>query len=317
MDNLVSIIIPVYNAEKYIKQCIESVLKQTYNAFELLIIDDGSTDFSGKICDEYMLFTEKVQVFHQKNLGVSAARNVGLEHARGKFIVFIDADDILTEDSVERRIFEIGDADLLIGSYDVVNDDMNIIKEMPKCVKYNWNQGEAIKNLFEGAEIGYQGYLWNKMFRKKIIMDNKIKFKNGVAYNEDCLFMLEYLLRCNYIKLIDAKLYFYRENKNSAMGSLNYITDKDYEKVMTEFEAFRCMQKLLKEKNMEVYYLCRRNALNRAIFFCKNISKSEVMLRKGLKKQIRMNAIGVLSAPKSILSIKDRIKCLGHALLSR
>ena len=112
---LVSIIVPVYKAEKYIHRCIDSLLAQTYKNIEVVLVDDGSPDNCGKICDEYASKDSRVKVFHQQNRGVSAARNTGLAHIKGEWITFVDADDKVTEDYIEKLMSK--DGDWIIGGY--------------------------------------------------------------------------------------------------------------------------------------------------------------------------------------------------------
>ena len=123
MNKLVSIIIPVYNVEKYLAECIESVLKQTYQNIEILLIDDGSPDNSGKICDEYEEKDSRVRVIHKENGGVSSARNVGLEQANGEYITFIDSDDFVSESYIEELYIalENGNSDLAFCKYNHYN----------------------------------------------------------------------------------------------------------------------------------------------------------------------------------------------------
>lgn len=117
---MVSCIIPVYNTEKYLRRCIESVLAQTFVDWEMLLIDDGSTDASGSICDEYAAKDERIRVFHKENGGISSARNLGLNYAQGEWIFFVDSDDSLPKTSLESLLARSSDANIIAGGFFVV-----------------------------------------------------------------------------------------------------------------------------------------------------------------------------------------------------
>ena len=117
----ISVIVPVYNAEKYLHRCIDSILAQTFSDFELLLIDDGSKDNSGRICDEYAAKDSRIRVFHKKNGGVSSARNMGLDNAKGDWITFVDSDDWVKQDYLYSMISQ-PDADLIMSSFDIIEN---------------------------------------------------------------------------------------------------------------------------------------------------------------------------------------------------
>ena len=126
IDGLISIIVPVYNAERYLGHCLESIIGQTYKKIEIILLDDGSTDNSGKICDEYALKDNRVKVFHTENKGPSAARNKGIENSNGEFIFFVDADDFIKSNALDLLIgnYHQTKADIIIGDFKRVKNNV-------------------------------------------------------------------------------------------------------------------------------------------------------------------------------------------------
>ncbi|MCH3993389.1 MAG: glycosyltransferase family 2 protein [Prevotella sp.] len=184
----ISIIIPVYNTEKYLRHCLDSVLAQTYKDFECILVDDGSTDDSGKICDEYMFKDERLKVFHKKNGGASSARNVGLDNAEGKYITFCDADDYVESNWLSVFMSNIKDYDIVISSISQ-NQDSIITK---RIFPYNIHEIDltwAILRL-EGAP----GFLWNKCFKNDIIRKNHLRFNENYKIWEDEEFVSHYFM---------------------------------------------------------------------------------------------------------------------------
>lgn len=216
---VISIIIPVFNSEKYLKQCIESVINQTYADFELLLINDGSTDYSGEICDEYALKDNRIKVFHQKNAGVSAARNLGLNHALGEWITFVDSDDYVGIDFL--KDFDLEYDLILLNTYKSVDD---------KLIKFlNFDNSVHELDDFLNKFRLYPNFSapWAKYFKREIILNNKIKFNIELNYGEDTLFNLTYLKFAKKILTTNKAYYYYRDTENGlSKAKFNYNNDK-------------------------------------------------------------------------------------------
>lgn len=313
-EPLITIIVPAYNAQEYISECIDSVLNQTYSQWELLIIDDGSTDQTPAFVDQFVKKDPRIYLYHQVNKGVSAARNYGLELARGEFIVFLDSDDLLTQNSIQTRVEAIQGADMAICGYLLFNGG-TLSKKMPSASRDTWNRDEAIGNIAIPGELGYQGFLWNKIFRRRIISDNGLCFANGIAYNEDRLYCVSYAILCSRVKLSNETVYYYRQCPTSAMSSLSRMSDNDYCKILSEFTAYDKMLELLKESHELYYYLTALDAHRRAVVLKRTVSKNEKKLNCAFGQAIERYGHIVLRAPLYIIPLKTRIKVLGHVAL--
>lgn len=189
---LASIICPVYNCEQYIEKCIQSIIDQTYSEWELIIVDDGSTDGSGLICDRYADKYDKIKVIHQKNGGISCARNVGLQYAIGEYIFFIDADDYFEEEFLNIFVHQDEKYDYVAGGYiqkNILNG--NSVKNIPK--KSVWYKQELKKNYKNEKETLPLTFVWGKRYKRNIINKYNLKFDETVSLGEDIRFNLEYL----------------------------------------------------------------------------------------------------------------------------
>lgn len=205
---MISIIVPVYNAEQYLHRCIDSILAQSYTHFELLLIDDGSKDASGDICDEYAAKDTRVRVFHKENGGVSSARNLGLDNAQGDYITFCDADDYVgTEWLAAYRDAIAGDIDLAIQGYYVI-DGRNTVEKLLQ--PHSGNSIEAKRKLIESqfAQDTYY-YLWVKLFRRDLLEAHHIRFDKQSVLGEDTQFISKYLEYAVSFKCIDSLGYYY------------------------------------------------------------------------------------------------------------
>ena len=213
----ISIIVPVYNAEKYIHRCLDSLLAQTFTDFEVLLIDDGSPDNSGKICDDYAHFDSRVQVFHKENEGVSSARNLGLDNAEGKWLMFVDADDWLDEGTLQLCLNNVGDADFVRFGMNVIYSPSYSVVD--KSINQNWNYDEYFENLV-GRKTSLS--VWCGLYLRKLFEKNSIRFNTAYALGEDWLVLYSLLKVSSKIKLIEHPLYNYNlMNSDSAVHTLD------------------------------------------------------------------------------------------------
>jgi glycosyltransferase involved in cell wall biosynthesis len=214
MKDLISIIVPIYNAEKELNKCLESILSQTYQNFELILIDDGSSDNSKIICDYYEKKDSRIKVFHKQNEGVSIARNIGLEMSSGKYIGFIDSDDWVDSSMYEILYNTIitENADISLCSYvkEYKDDKQKVVKYNKKEVS---NTYESIEKFLNGK---FGGCVWNKLFKKSIIVKN---FDKSLAIGEDSLFLYYTLKNAQKVVCLPQELYHYYVRNDSATNT--------------------------------------------------------------------------------------------------
>ena len=214
----ISVIVPVYNVEKYLPRCIDSILSQTFTDFELLLIDDGSTDESGKICDEYAKKDKRIRVFHQENGGVSATRNLGLEEASAEWICFVDSDDWVEEDCLSALFY-----DGCLTSECVVCQSFYVEKELcaEKPYKSRLYPDVILKAPFEEQVImqlvlnDYSVNIFAKLFNKKVISEHRIFFCESTSAFEDAVFLHQYFLYIQEIHLRSSVSYHYMQRKGA------------------------------------------------------------------------------------------------------
>ena len=203
----VSIIIPVYNTGEILRGTIDSVLSQTYRNFELLLIDDGSTDESGKICDEYMFLDERVKVFHEENGGVCRARNIGIDNSTGEYITFCDHDDTYDPDLLrtEMQYAFRENADIVIVGAKHYNDETNKTIVIAKSMYFSGKE-EIRRNFNEIMSSGVLGTIWNILYKKSTIGDVRFQeeYKKG---HEDINFNMDIIKRVNIIRSTNVVLY--------------------------------------------------------------------------------------------------------------
>lgn len=218
----ISVIIPVYNAEKYLKECIDSVLNQTFDDFEVLIINDGSTDESGKICDEYAQKDARVKVFHKENGGVSSARNLGLDNAKGEWITFVDSDDYISEDYFQPILKYCEQDYIIVNSHEILGDK--------KTVYRSFDSQTLVLDDFLNQYNLYNDFAtpWAKFFKKEIILNNKIRFNEKLSRSEDVIFNLEYIIHCKSIGISSKTSYNYRRVPGSLSHKNVNLMDAEY-----------------------------------------------------------------------------------------
>lgn len=222
----VSIIVPVYNAEKGIRRCVDSILGQEFTDFELLLVDDGSTDSSPAILDAYAAADPRVTVIHKPNSGVSATRNLALGKAKGTYIQFLDADDWITEDATKllvRSALE-NNADMVIADfYRVVGDDVARKGQIGGDATSLSRQEYADLMMKDPADF-YYGVIWNKLYRASIIRDHGVRMDETLSWCEDFIFNLEYVLHVRTVAVLRSPIYYYVKTEGSLVSRTD-LTD--------------------------------------------------------------------------------------------
>ena len=225
MGEKISVIVPVYNVETYLERCVESILHQTYTNFELILINDGSTDSSGQSCDHLAYQYENIKVYHIENAGVSNARNIGIQLATGVWITFVDSDDFVTKDYLATlaSAVEGGNVGFVIAPLHHIKN--GIVTDLPPYSgrKELWSTEETMKELLMTTKTSF--FPVAKLFKRDLLVDEK--FNTDYHLAEDALFLTELLLktRCSSV-FIDKPIYYYDHREGSATTSVNrYVFD--------------------------------------------------------------------------------------------
>lgn len=236
----ISIIVPVYNTEKYLKECIGSILAQTYTDFELLLVDDGSTDNSGEICDEYAQKDSRVRVFHKENGGASSARNLGIEEAHGEYLHFVDADDFVLMGAYEYLntvIHEYSHPDIIC--FKSQRDSAGVAK---------WEKADEsfYPDMHQGVrEEAFLSTIWGKVFRREFVLKSMVKFCS-IMYAEDVDFVWNLMRHEGTLLVSSAVLYSY----STTPGSV--VNNREIEHVRKTVDAF--VQLNMRLKNYSAFY---------------------------------------------------------------
>ena len=261
---MISVIIPVYNSALYLKQSVDSVLNQTYKNFEILLIDDGSTDNSPRICDEYAKENENVFAFHKKNGGASSARNVGIDNATGKYIFFLDSDDWIENNTLELMIASAFQekSDLVFCEAQAVDDSGKKYESDNYGYKTKYQTGNAfdiMQRMIEKKE--FHVAIWMLLLDRKIFTENNLKFREGIIY-EDMIISYQFYSLANRASHVNQKLYSRRYHPNSVMTSAK--TEKNYISAATVYREVADFRKSLPEDKQSPKHLirCAYNVLN-------------------------------------------------------
>lgn len=243
----ISIIVPVYNVEDYLAECINSVLSQTFTNYELLLIDDGSTDRSSVICDSFQIQDSRISVFHVENKGVSAARNLGLKISTGEFIFFLDSDDIIPSSALEKLYQAIKETKLsyVKGEHQYLKNGA-IISSAYAEDKKKYNKIVVDNSTFLSDILRREFYSWNILYRKTFLVQNGILFPVGISICEDTLFLVKMLSIKSYGCYLSENTYILRYRPNSASSSLDFAKIESFLKVLIE------LQNILKGKVDEI-----------------------------------------------------------------
>ncbi|WP_434798704.1 glycosyltransferase family 2 protein [Terrisporobacter vanillatitrophus] len=292
MNPKISIIVPVYKVETYLNKCIDSILEQTFKDFELILVDDGSPDRCGNICDEYAKRDDRIVVIHKDNGGISSARNVGLDIARGDYIGFVDSDDWI-DLNMYKILFDnikIKNGDMCVCDYKKVYSDnsLNIIEESNEHICETLSKIEALKKIYSNKSTQFI-VVWNKLF-KKTLFDN-LKFEMNRIY-EDAFIINELIYKSKKVIYLNNKLYNYRQREGSIMNSSCNIKELDSVYALSERVKFfyKLGDKYLINKS-EVYYIEALLNSYRQLELLKEQNFEKNKLIKDFKKTIKIYSI--------------------------
>lgn len=303
-EELISIIIPIYNVEKYLVECIESVMNQTYKNLEIILVDDGSTDKSLEICKKYEKKDNRIKVIHQENFGLSYARNVGIENANGRYLAFLDSDDF-----IEKNMYEELYNDLKYEEADIAGCDYYIYKNANKAKKSDdFSKEKEIMNI-ETALIkmnllkGFGVSVWNKLFKKEIF--NEIRFPVGEK-NEDWLIIYKLLEKAQKIVYNPKAMLYYRQRK----GSITKTNEINWNVLKASMNVLE----LTKNKYPKAHVSARFAYINANLEIYNKMLKNKY--NKEQKKEIILNIKrekkGVLNMQGIRLYKKIQIVCISN-----
>jgi len=260
----VSIIVPIYNVEKYLKRCVDSLINQTYTNLEIILIDDGSSDNSPEMCNSYAKEDSRIKVIHKKNGGLSDARNKGINIANGKYVMFIDSDDYVEIDIVETAVNAIDkfDSDFVIWGY--YADFVNQNEEHIQSITYTSMNGVLNPNKEEfylsSELLNLMGYAWNKLYKNEIIQKNNYRFKKGLSLVEDIVFNSEIFKSYHSISFIDKSLVHYMQRPRETLGGKFY--EDQFELKRNAMDKVREMFLALGYNEKDVSNLVNKNLFN-------------------------------------------------------
>ena len=243
---LISIIVPVYNVEKYLPRCLDSIGSQTYPNWECILVNDGSSDSSGAICDEYAQKHSRFIVYHKNNGGVSSARNLGLEKMKGEWCTFVDADDVLLHNALDTYVSYISDEiDNVLASYMRVSDDLKVLEKSENEFHDVIDYESALKDFYQSKIGMFNGFIWNRLFRSSVIKNKRIRFNEKIYIKEDGLFIVEFLCASKRsVYQTSNVIYYYVQNESSVM---NRLSDSFNPKYFTDIDACSLCYRTIKQ----------------------------------------------------------------------
>ena len=269
----ISVIIPVYNCENYISDCINSVIKQSYKNIEIILVNDGSSDNSENIINSFSKNDKRIKYFSKNNAGVSSARNYGIEHSTGDFIIFIDADDFIEEDYIANLIKNNEEFDFAMMGYKIW-DSSNNRYITNNCKPFSGNIYAFMKNIFNYIHSPILLGPCFKLFKRKIIIDNNILFPEDISFGEDAEFVFNYLKYISKVRCINKTEYVYRKAGNNSLSS-KFIENK----MDLYYRVNKNIKNLFKEKDLysnNIKLELEQILLNNFISYCHELfSNSE------------------------------------------
>lgn len=279
-NELISIIVPVYNVEKYLHRCINSIVQQTYKNLEIILIDDGSKDNCYEICMFYKEKDKRIKVIHQQNGGLSAARNTGLENATGKYISFIDSDDWVHPDFIWNLYYTMKNTNsqivecLALSTTEYIIDEKSI--ELDCIEKKEFDGAECFTEFIKGNF--FRQTVWNKLYKKEIL--EKLVFEVGKIH-EDEFWTYQVFEKAKHVSLLNFKGYYYFQREDSIMGG------KFSQKNMDGFEAKYNRLEFVKKNHRELLQIELINFLLTCMYFYSSILESDLNTKKEMLKYVK------------------------------
>lgn len=322
---IISIIVPVYNTAPYLEKCFDSIAKQTYTNIEVLVVDDGSTDGSGEICDEYAKKDARFKIIHNKNSGVSVARNTALERAQGAYIGFVDSDDFVKEDMYESLYNNLVEnkAELSICGQTKVYNDRNESEYFYVKQKTVFTKEQALEEVL--LQRAFLGGPCNKLFDASLCKG--IFFDEDIGYGEDLLFVVKNLVKCNRVVYDPISYYMYVIRSNSACTEK--FTEKTFSAHIARERILQIVAEMESDKLLEIAYtgvviadiallgkLCKEKQMKNIYGDILKKSIDEKVNIKRFKRLTFFQKIEVLSVKISVkmfffvLYIKEKIKLM-------
>lgn len=271
---MVTVIIPVYNGENYIENCLRSVMDQTFHDLQIIVVDDGSKDGTFEICKNLAESDKRIQILKIENSGVSHARNIGIDHAKGEYIQFVDGDDTILKDATEILVhtIDVKYTDLVVCGYTKILPEIKIGN--PKMEKKGYyKRNDYLINTLKDPGHHYYGVVWNKLYKRQILVDNNIRFIEKACLGEDFIFNLDYMKNIKDVFVIKDRLYNYncikqgslsRYEKNIEMCLMEldnrHIIFNTYKKTFKSLELYDKYKKRVKQYwliylTMNIYYI--------------------------------------------------------------
>lgn len=315
MGKLISVIVPVYNSERFLNQCIESILEQTYRDLEIILINDGSTDRSLEIMEEYAKHDRRIVLLNQRRGGAANARNRGLKAAHGSYLMFVDSDDYISKDMISflyKRLSE-NDAQIAACGYELVNEGGSIFPAAEKFPEMGIITENEIWDLYYDSRSTYFSVIWNKIYEKEIF--EGIEFIDGKHYEDEYLFD-EIMLKAPRITCAAQKKYFYRQWDGSLMGRKDIYYYTDF------IEAIMIRLNYLYEKQMfdvanhtfgqaadALLDCCVNESYKTNGKFRKNVDRQEQALRRLAKRYIKQPVSTAFGIKLAAFLAGKRIYC--------
>lgn len=283
--DLISIIIPVFNTEKYLKECIESVLQQSYHMIEVLLVDDGSTDNSLQVCQFYAEKDSRIKIFRKSNGGLSSARNLGIDNANGAYFAFVDSDDYIDENMIEKLYLalEKENADMAICNFQCVLENKEKVQLNQKYLREEVLLAEdAIKALFS-EELGSYVIAWNKLYKKELW--NDLHYPEGYIHEDE--FMIHHLLcRCKKVVTISDSLYYYRQVPGSIMHSGR--NEKKLDKYVALADRILFLKKCVSDDNLKKLSYQYWFHYLEDFFYFRELNKKSIRLKRMKKSLVKV-----------------------------